>query len=240
MYYHEIDQKDKINARIAIPNGLISVFVGVGAYYIKNIDTLTSGACKTLFIILLFFYGIGMSFAIYYLFRAYHGYTYRYLPYASEIANNANYWEDYYNNYYDQYFNHEGGPSKDALIEEAVNNEICKLYQEAIEVNQYQNELKLKYLRIITYPLTVVLIIGILAYVPFYYSHDNNQITKVEIVNLKMIQGGVIMAEEQDRTENKSADKNPPDPNPPKIETRMIHENFELDPSKTLKKEKDN
>ncbi|MDD4753362.1 MAG: hypothetical protein PHT78_08975 [Desulfitobacteriaceae bacterium] len=229
MYYHEIDQKEKLNTRITIPFGFITILGGLGAYYASNISNLMLCTALYFFIICISIYAFNLVLSIYYLWHAYTGYDYDYLPFPQPIEENFKYWIQYYEEHYNDYFKKDNGPFKNSLIEEAFEEELVKLYKVAIETNRNSNQEKTKWLRLIAKPIMIAFIAGILAYIPFYMSLDDKKYIKVEVVNSFDIgnqeKGGVIMSEPNNSGNNPP--KIPPPPKPPKLEVVKIQENFE-------------
>lgn len=183
MYYHELEQRDKINDRVSIPLGVLFLLIGGAAYYANNISGLINNNWYSIFIVLYALYIILIVLSIYYAVRAYYGYGYVYIPKAKIINSNIDYYINYYNNNYEKYFKSKTDKTKEELIEIDVKSRLYPLYRDAIDINRELNKKKIKYLRRLGWAIVIAIIIGAVSVFPYYAIKNNDNIQKVQIVN---------------------------------------------------------
>jgi hypothetical protein len=179
MYWKEFDRKDKINANLSLPAGILTVLAGVEAFYMQNFPFPKWTLCTISFVVLSVALFISIAFAVYYFIRAYHlGYAYGYIPNAEEIAKYASDLKKYY----------ESIQSTD--IDEKVENDLRVFltaeYSKYGTINTQNNDEKSKYLHHANIAISISLIFLFLSLFPFYIVyHSTSKIQKVEAVNKK-------------------------------------------------------
>lgn len=235
MFYHEIDQKEKINTRVAFPVGILTLLIGGLIYFINNLHSLTPGFWLTTFYVALGIYSLTVILAIIFVIQAYYGYEYAYLPKATDIHAFTLYFANRYDQYSDYY--KQNGVSKESYIEECVEEKIAELYKVAIDDNMELNAKKLKLLRCVGWLLVIALVAGTLSLVPYFLAKDKNNVQKIQIVNCtKEIftkKGGNIVPNstnirlDDDGEQTNKIIPPPPPPDPPTLKIRRIRETFE-------------
>lgn len=233
MHNFELEQKERINARISIPIGILSLLVGGFIYYFRNSNHLVSGGWLYAFYISLAIYAGLIIHALLLVKRAYFGHDYGYMPKASEIHA----YVDYYANYYDNYLAGQTQQSKDDYIESQLNNRLYEIYIVAIDKSIVSNELKNRYLSSIGGVLIALIIIGAFSMISFYCAQDKDYCEKVFIVNYNDRGGDIVAKDENNISVDSKQKVTPPPPEPPPLEARIINETFELNPPKIEKKE---
>ncbi|MDE0584614.1 hypothetical protein ON064_16430 [Planococcus sp. A6] len=99
---------------------------------------------------------------MFFLFKAYYGYRYDYIPYPVEIKSYQDKLVTYYLNE-----NHSEEKAND-LATADVQNFLIKVYIKATTTNMKENERKLKYLRLCGWSLSAVLLAAVMAYLPYF------------------------------------------------------------------------
>jgi hypothetical protein len=119
--------------------------------------------------------------SIYFLFKAYYGYTYQYIPLSTDLKK---YEDELYTYYLDS-----GKDKQEAkkLTEEDVKLFLVKAFVNTTANNMRQNERKLKFLRITGWSLSAVLLTALLAFIPYSYGLNNDNTEKVKITNLESL-----------------------------------------------------
>lgn len=120
---------------------------------------------------------LAIIISAFFLFRAYYGYKYKYVPLLKDI-------KAYYDGLYTYYINE--GNSKEIAKTEAENDVelfLSNVYVEATTNNMKQNERKLKFLRLTGWSLSIVLLTSIFAFLPYFIGMNNDNIQKVKIVS---------------------------------------------------------
>lgn len=138
-YYYEIDRMDKLNSRITIPIGILTVFGGFVinglAKFFSFPDTQWVGVYKALALVSMCVLAVAVYLAI----RAYHGYNYGHITSFAEI-----------DEYYRQLIEHKKAQGKnEADANSEADNDINKYYIEKLkecrDLNFDLNSKKLKY-----------------------------------------------------------------------------------------------
>lgn len=140
-------------------------------------DKINNTVCKGFFIFFLGISIVAIIISAFFLFRAYYGYKYKYVPLLKDI-------KIYYDGLYTYYIN-EGKNTEDAKVEaeNEVDLYLSNVYVEATTNNMEQNEKKLKFLRLTGWSLSIVLLTSIFAFIPYFMGANNDNIQKIKIVN---------------------------------------------------------
>lgn len=120
---------------------------------------------------------IAILVSIVFLFLAYYGYSYDYIPLLDKIKK---YEDDLYKYYINQGENDEKAKE---LSEKDVESFLSRVYVKSTTNNMQQNEKKLKHLRHAGWSLSFVLITAVLAFIPYSFGINNDDTQKVKIVN---------------------------------------------------------
>lgn len=234
MYYYELDVKEKINSRVSIPLGVITLLLGGGFYFVKDIFDFADGGLKSIYIFLLSLYIIFIIASVISLICSYYGYEYHYLQKSSDIEKYIVDIKKYYEENYDVYFKKPGGPSKECLIEKDVKEFLIKSFIDTTQNNQELNFNKLKKQRYAILFIILTLFVGTIN-APIYFklkSKVNLKPVQVEVKQNKFEKEGAIKVENQGKKEPGKQLNPPQKPPPPPIQ--KLTES--LDPSKAIRK----
>ncbi|EOP60918.1 hypothetical protein IKQ_06149 [Bacillus cereus VDM053] len=227
MYYFELEQKEKINNRITIPMGVITLLAGLAVYYFKGLSNIELSIWGWAFFAIYGSYIMTIFIAIRLVFKAYYNYKYSYLPRPDIIENDITAIINYYDSNYEQYFSQDG--SKEELIEKDINNAVYSYYKNSTSSNIGMNERKLKYLRYAGNTLLIAIFLAALSIIPYQFSIKENKEIKVEVKQFneisKKIEEGV---KKMGQTSNTNQNNNPaPPPKPQPSEPRVVPEEFD-------------
>jgi ABC-type sugar transport system permease subunit len=177
-YNAELENKEKINNRITVPISILTLLIGGILIYFKEIDKISNVISKVFFILFLGLSIIAILFCVFFLFKAYYGYTYKYIPLLKDI-------QDYQNGLIDYYLNENHNYENASYLAELdVQLYLENIYVESTTNNMEQNEKKLRYLRQAGWALSSILLTSVLAYLPYFIGLDKNEIHKVNIVEI--------------------------------------------------------
>lgn len=180
-YHSELENKEKINNRITVPISIVTLLIGSLFFYFDKIDKINSDVSKVFFILFLGMSVIAILFSIFFLFKAYYGYQYDYIPLISEIKNFEDLLYAYHIN--------DGKTEQQAgeFTKRDVELFLAKVYVKSTTNNMIENERKLKYLRHAGWSLSVVLLTAVLAFMPYSLGMKNDDTLEVKITNIKEV-----------------------------------------------------
>lgn len=227
MYYFELEQREKLNTRIATPMAIITLLLGLAVFYFKGIKDIELTIWGWSFYVIYTIYVIFILVAIVLVFKAYYNYKYAYLPEPEDIESDIDEIVKYYDSYYTQYFSDKG--TKQHLIEEDIDATVYSYYKNATIINLKMNEKKFRYLRLTGNVLLMTLLFGGLSIIPYQISINNDKPTEIEIKNLdefsKLNDEGVNkMSQTSINNENNSST---PPTKPQPSEPRVVPEEFD-------------
>ncbi|MEC3814151.1 hypothetical protein PNF30_16195 [Bacillus safensis] len=228
MYYYEIEQKEKLNSRVTIPIGVLTLLVGLVIYYFKNIKDIDLNGWGIVFFVVYILFILSIVFCGYLVFKAYYNYTYHYLPDPTTFQNDTNKIIDYYETNYETFFKNEGAKSE--LISDEINKMLCNYYKECTTQNVNMNKLKVTYLRYAGYATVIALFLALFTVLPFQFSIKDDKVNKVEIQQLDEVitELNKLNKGEQMKMNNNNTSSQTPPPKPQPSGPRVITENFDL------------
>lgn len=192
MYYHELDMKEKINSRVSIPLGIITILVSATFCIIKVFYNIPKSSLKSVCFILLILYSISLIAAIISVIYSYYGYEYHYLPKPRQINNYIESIKNYYEDNYEEYFS-QNDISKQDLILNDINNFFIDKYITTTEHNQKLNFKKLTGQRYTIFFIIITILMGTIFF-PLYMnlkSKVDDNVIKIEIkTNVQKIKKG--------------------------------------------------
>lgn len=130
LYFHEIEMREKLNARIQTYLAIIAAQFGFIAFIINNTQNLSLKGIGLSFIMLLSVTTLLLFLAIIYFVRSWYNYEYAFLPSANDT-------EDYRNQLIETYKNYDDAES---LVENALKDYIYKYYAECSSNNTENND----------------------------------------------------------------------------------------------------
>lgn len=215
LYFHEIDAREKLNARLQTPLTLIVSFVGVLAFMLQNYEHLGFSTAAIVFLLLLGLATTALAFATFFFIRSWYNNTYSFVPAAIET-------ELYRETLKKTYAQYEDG---EQLAAEHFSDYLMNYYVQASSENTKCNDRRSIYLHKTSGALIATAAVAFLAFIAFYLGGLDkskiNKATEVSIISPVTINGG-HMAD----TPSKPAP--PPPPPPPPM--RQIREGVEVVP----------
>lgn len=185
LYFHEIERREKINARLSLP--LAAVLANVGLLsFLLNSQSRPVGLLGTTFWILFAASTVALLAGAWFFRKAWFGHTDKLLPTADEI-------EKYHNKLVSTYGEFA---EKDDLVKEHFCNFLFDYYKRFSSANAVNNDQRSYNVYRANAALTVAVLLALAAAMPFYLPRSNATSTPTEIS---------AMAEE----------KAPPPPPPP-------------------------
>jgi len=159
LYFHEIDMRENLSARLQIPLAILVVLIGFIAYMLRNISPTPINA---IFMAFLLFYCLCIVFivlGILFLVRSWLGYEYTFLPSAKDT-------EDYRALLIETYKSYE---NSDELVQKYMMEYIYRYFIECSSTNTVNNDnrsMNLHYARI---SIICSLVLAFIAFIPFHF-----------------------------------------------------------------------
>jgi hypothetical protein len=136
LYFHEIDVREKLGARLQVPLALIVSMVGALVYLVQNWNCPLSGVVSHAFLLLLVFGFSAIVFAAISFVRSWHGYTYAFLPTSEDSERYRQLLDETYKEY----------DNCRSLAERALTDYLCKYYIDCASKNSRCNDQRSLYL----------------------------------------------------------------------------------------------
>lgn len=188
MYLLELENKERINARVSVPLSIIPLLVGGGIFLLTEQKDIEGEFWYTFFVVTFTIFFVSLITSIVYTIRAYYNYEYQYIPSLSDIAKDSILLEDYV----DRLIEYEDNPITEEervkRIEETIQNDICEKFIKATDRNIGLNEKKLFFLRRVGIWLMISLISGALCIIPTTFGKSED-VQKVEIIEAQTMKG---------------------------------------------------
>lgn len=178
MYYHEFEHKDQLNARIAIPAGIVPILGAAMVFMLDHIDDVKHGAWSVVSLTAITLFVIGLLTTLYFIFRTLHNYQYRYVPGAKKILDYKKSLED-------------SGLYDEMIIQEEMIEFLSTEFAINAEVNRASNLRKIRNLRFTYYAIVGTLIAGVLCIMPFTIGKKPDaDVHKITVTDAVYIKGG--------------------------------------------------
>ena len=192
-YEMEIERKDRINASLSLPAGVVALLAGVVALFAEKVPQNLPGVAGAVFAISAGGLLVAIVVAVFYLILAYIGRGYYYLNTPVEWRRQVRALEDYYKN--------NDGNNIQALVEEDIKRNLLSQYEESAHENFENNRKKLDYLSNAKIAIACGLVALLISVVPYYALTRGEKTYQVRVTNFKEIN---IMAEQQSSTHRPS------------------------------------
>ncbi len=192
IYYREHERRENIRSGLNFPAGIIVILGGVLAFYITNLPRLNFDILTTFFGITLFGMLIGITWAVYHVFRVYYGHDMYFIATTKKLEDYRKDLQDYYgiNDLYDE-------KTVDELRRFLVDQYIqCSTY------NTLVNDKKSAYLHRANRGIIIALISLFLSLFPYtVLSISTPEIYQVEVINIR--EGGIKCPQTDETKEKK-------------------------------------
>ncbi len=175
MYLAELDHMHKLDGQTAFPATVLTLLLGVGAYYLTNLPPLGASLLSAVYLLLLSLFFVSLVAGLWCVVKSYYGVRYRFLSAPSDVAAYVAGLQSHYS------FFHE--PSKtDEKIDGDLRLLLIKQYQESGEQNRRTNVSRMQWLHWTTRAIVWALIFLAASVVPFI-SLEEKPTHKVQIVS---------------------------------------------------------
>ena len=174
-YEFELERKEQLGTSLSLPLAMVSILGGILVFYAQHYPASSNGLTIA-FAVFFGLFGIALVSAVYFIFRAYTGFTYQYVASGPDLKQ----WFDDLVSYYSA----EADGRKEA--EREFQDGIDIRYIEATGVNATNNQLKAAYLNSASKLLAAATALALLCAVPFFMNSTRNdeKPIKVEVVKL--------------------------------------------------------
>lgn len=197
-YFSELERKEKLKSDLQIPIAIITIIGGLLGFFIKNF-TKTGDLHEYFFWVLIIIAVIALVGAIYFLYRSYYSYTYRYIAPPKQL-------KDYYDGLADYYKINQGQTDEADKEFEAY---IKERYAACAEVNRWNNNAKSAFLHKANTWLIGAVVSALISAIPYFWPvfQGKEKVQQVKILGLESIlkRLEVIMPNEKEKP------KPPPD-----------------------------
>ncbi len=100
LYFHEIDLRDRIHARVPILLAIVLALIGMQSYMVNSLFSATWSKYEIVLLVCLL--GVSVSaliVAVVYIVRSWHGFSYKYLPFVEQLETHRGVLREYYRKY---------------------------------------------------------------------------------------------------------------------------------------------
>jgi len=225
LYFHELEQREKIVSRLQLPLAVIIALVGFLGFLLTSVENLSKTLASSLFWIMYILAAILLGLAIYKFIRALWGNTYKCLPTAKES-------DDYLNLLKQTYKEYEDGQE---ISEMHFENYVTTYFRDCSSENTQVNDIR--FLRIhesISY-IIMTLLASSVAFGSFYFGNlEKIQTAEANKIFIESPVSVEIIKMPEDEVPITPSNQAPPPPSPPP--KRVIKENAPI-PGKPAKPE---
>ncbi len=235
LYFHEIDIREKFNARLQLPLAILVAQISFLGYMLQNAVQTETCFLLIAFWLLYVFSCISTGMAIFYFVRSWYGYTFSFIPPANET-------EKYHQQLIKLYKEYD---NTESLVETGINQYLYSYYHECSSINTDNNDKKaLSLHKSLTWVIAAILL-SFFVFVPYHFGGLDKNITSTSTSTSIKTQttrqsvkpqqenhktNPVVIAlspdiEEINMSEKERQQPPPPPPPPPK---RMIKEGVEV------------
>lgn len=172
-YFFELDRKHKLTSACALPSGILTVLAGTVGFYLQGLaDTSAKVSSIAVFFLLLALTALIPS--IYFLIRAYHNHTYKYLRTPKELT-------EYHEKLLD-FHSQTGGSSEKA--DQEFDDYVLGSYGACCDHNTLINESRSMYLHSANTFMIAAAVFVLISAIPYFFGSSLNResVHKVELV----------------------------------------------------------
>jgi Na+/phosphate symporter len=177
LYFHEIDARDKIQARLQLPLTLLLAVLGAVVFLFQNFDY-QLGPWTAPRVMFVFFFCSGVvviAFAMIWFVKALYNHSYYFLPDSRTTANYKKSLDELYENW----------PERDRLVSDAMDGYLCKYYIEFASFNTQVNDRRSAFIHLCNGAIIGAAVLFIFAYLVFYFGDlDKSKIQKPAEVSI--------------------------------------------------------
>jgi len=166
LYFHEVDVRDKVNARLQMPFAIGVAMVGILSFMLQNLDRSASGIWLYVFYACYFFSGSFIFLSTYYFVKAAWGTEYQF------VAPGA-FWTDYKHECQDLYKDFE---NSEELAKEAFRSTLSEQYGRTSSANAIANDTRAYNLHLTLKFLIQAGMYATFAFLVFHFSGLDRQV----------------------------------------------------------------
>ena len=169
LYFHEIEVREQLNARIQIPVALIASLAGALTFMLLKLDEQVTGWMVIGFVFFLVLSVVMLIVSAYFLIRTWVNHTYSFLPTASKT-------EDYRQELIRTYEGYD-----EDYVEQYLHKYLCDYFINCSSKNTNVNDQRSLYLHRSNMSLVAVIVSSAIAFSFFYFAEiDNDQIISIK------------------------------------------------------------
>jgi hypothetical protein len=229
-YFHEIEAREKLNARLQLPLAIIIAQLGVVVYIVRTVRSFEPSFFYLGLVISLIATMIALGFAVYYFVRSWFNYTYRFLPTARDIDDYTEQLEEYY----------KGLKDKDKSIQDDLSIFLNNAYIESSSHNTLNNDRRSAFLYKNTLSLIFSFVFSLLTMIFFFFGNLDAQKNAVQRVlvtaPIEIKNSSISEIQKQIKEAQMSSEKEKKEtPPPPLPKLREVREGLEKSQKPTKK-----
>lgn len=177
LYFHEIEIREKLNARVQTPLIIIISIIGALAFMLQNYDKNMHNESSLLFIVFLAASFLTLLLSVYYFIRSWYNWTYSFLPTAKDT-------ESYRGKLYETYKEYKDG---EKMAENYLDEYLCNYFIECSSNNTQVNDKRTLYFHKTNRWLIMTAFLALISFFSFCYGNldtrNQKRTLKVEIMN---------------------------------------------------------
>lgn len=212
LYFHEIDAREHLSARVQVPLAITVSLIGVLAFMLMNFDKQMCGVIAFLFLFFLVLSTASLITSVFFLIRSWYGHTYSFFPSAADT-------EAYQKTLKETYKGYKDG---DTIAQGHLNDYLYNYFVECSTINTHCNDKRSLFLHKANGALILTVFLAAVSFMFFYLGgldkRQHAEPTKISIVQ-------PVEVREVKMVDDKQGEPPPPPPPPP---TRLIKEGVEI------------
>jgi hypothetical protein len=169
LYFHEIDMREKLSARIQVPLAVFISLVGALAFMLQNYEDTVHNQASYFFILFLAASSLALLVSLYFFIRSWYGHTYSFLPTAQKT-------ESYREELCKTYNEYEDGKT---IAENHLDEYLCNYMITCSSINTEVNDARAWYFHKLSGWLIIVALLLLISFLFFHFGHlDKGHQTK--------------------------------------------------------------
>ncbi len=184
LYYHEIEMKDRMSGRISTSIGILTIILGYLGYVYSKYSVVTNNS-SNLFEWSFYALVCCVGLCVFSMFKAFFGYSYKYLPSPKKIEEGMPSFFEFYEQY-KPYFD-SISKSEEAVINECIENNMHIEIADCATCNREENKRRAKWLRFLSwFMILTIVVITANSYAVFSINNNGNSASKESIPKLQI------------------------------------------------------
>ncbi|MBT9462145.1 MAG: hypothetical protein IV084_10875 [Rugosibacter sp.] len=160
LYFHELDRREKLSARLNIPLVVLVAIIGFLSFMLNNAPRDIEATARILFWVFFVAACVATAMGVWFFKASWFGHTDKLLPTANET-------ENYRQTLIKLYEEFE---ERDELVQAALKAYFYDYYMKFSSENTTNNDARAYHLYLATYAITVAVLLAFIAFIPYFLS----------------------------------------------------------------------